>query len=155
VRPSRWPTLVALVVLAGLVGWLVADQAYGDLATLPAAAPFTALVIALFEAGLARVVWRKVRRIGGGRPMHPLQVARAAALAKASSATGALLLGFYGGFFLWAIERTELRAARHDAWASGWSALGCLLLLVAGLLLERSCRTPTPRDEMPTWTSTS
>jgi hypothetical protein len=148
VRPSRWPTLVALVVLAGLVGWLVADQAYGDLATLPAAAPFTALVIALFEAGLARVVWRKVRRIGGGRPMHPLQVARAAALAKASSATGALLLGFYGGYFLWVVRRTEIRAAAHDAWVSGWSAVACLGLLAAALLLEKACRTPSRRDEM-------
>jgi hypothetical protein len=80
--------------------------------------------------------------------MHPLQVARAAALAKASSATGALLLGFYGGFFLWVVRRTELRAAEHDAWVAGWSALACLGLLVAALLLEKSCRTPPPRDEM-------
>lgn len=147
-RPSRWQTLLAIVGVALLVGWLVADRAYGDLATLPAAAPVTAVVIAVFEAGLARVVWRKVHGLGGGRPMHPLQVARAAALAKASSATGALLLGFYGGFFLWVVRRTELRAAAHDAWVAGWSALACLGLLAAGLLLEKACRTPLRRDEM-------
>jgi hypothetical protein len=146
---------VALLVLAGIAGWLVPDQFYDDIVTLPRGAAVTAVVIALFELGLARVVARAIRGERRGKPMHPLQVARAAALAKASSVAGAVLTGFYGGFFLWAIERTELRAARHDAWASGWSALGCLLLLVAGLLLERSCRTPTPRDEMPTWTSTS
>lgn len=147
-RPTRWSTLLAVVVGALVVGWLVADRAYGDLAALPAAAPVTAVVIAVFEAGLARVVWRKVRGLGGGRPMHPLQVARAAALAKASSAAGALLLGFYGGFFLWVVRRIELRAAAHDAWVSGWSALASSGLLAAALLLEKACRTPTRRDEM-------
>ena len=147
-RPSRWPTLLALVVFGLLVGWLLADKAYGDLSTLPAAAPVTSLVIAVFEAGLARVVWRKVRGLGGGRPMHPLQVARAAALAKASSATGALLLGFYGGYFLWVVRQTEKRAPAHDAWVSGWSAVACLGLLASALVLEKACRTPSPRDEM-------
>ena len=147
-KPSRWPSLLGLVVFAGVVGWLVADRAYGNLVALPTGAPITAAVIAAFETGLARVVWRKVRGVSHGRPMHPLQVARAAVLAKASSATGALLLGFYGGFFLWVVRRTELRAAAHDAWVSGWSALACLALLVAALLLEKACRTPTLHDEM-------
>jgi hypothetical protein len=150
VRPSRWPSLLGVVLLAGVIGWLIADRAYGDLVTLPRAAPITAAVIAAFELGLARVVWRKVRGVSHGKPMHPLQVARAAVLAKASSATGALLLGFYGGFFLWVIRRTELRAAAHDAWVSGWSALASLALLVAALLLEKACRTPTLHDEMKT-----
>lgn len=147
--------MLALLLLAGVGGWALAAVFYGDLVTLPRAAPITAGVIALFELGLARVVSRAVRGEREGPPMHPLQVARAAALAKASSSAAALLTGFYGGFFLWVVRRTELRAARHDAWVSGWSALACLLLLVAALLLERACRTPRPRDEMPAWTSTS
>jgi hypothetical protein len=149
VTPTRWPTLVGLVALAGIVGWLVADHVWDELVALPAAAPITAAIIALFEAGLARVISRKVRGLAPGRPLHPLQVARAVALAKASSATGAMLLGFYAGFFLWVVRLTEKRAASHDAWVSGWSALASLALLVAALLLERACRIPTPRDEMP------
>lgn len=145
-RPTRWTTVLALVAVLGVVGWLVADRAYGDLVALPVYAPITAALIAVFELGLARVVHRKVRGVGGGKPMHPLQVARAAVLAKASSATGAMLVGFYGGFFLWAAGRTEVRAAARDAWVSGWSALACLGLLAAALLLERSCRTPTQPD---------
>lgn len=148
--PTRLRTVLALVLVAGVVGWLLARLAYGHLASLPAYAPVTAAVIALFELGLARVVSRQVRGVGRGRPMHPLQVARAAALAKASSATGGLLLGFYGGFFLWTVQRTEVRAAAHDAWVSGWSALASLLLLAAALLLERACRAPRPRDEIRT-----
>jgi hypothetical protein len=140
---------VALVLVAGAIGWVLADVAWDDLVALPPTAPVTAAVIAVFELGLARVISRKVRGVATGRPMHPLQVARAAALAKASSATGALLLGFYAGFFLWVVRLTEKTAATHDAWVAGWSALACLGLLVAALLLERACRTPTPRDEMP------
>ena len=147
-RPSRWPTLLGLVVLAALVGWLVADLVWDDLVALPSAAPITAAVIAGFELVLARVVSRKVRGVSQGKPMHPLQVARAAVLAKASSATGALLLGFYGGFFVWVVRLTEKRAAAHDAWVAGMSAVACLGLLAAALLLERACRTPPPRDEM-------
>ncbi len=138
--------MVALVVLAALVGWLVPNRAYGDLVALPAYAPFTALVIALFELALARVVWRKVRHVGHAKPMHPLQVARAAALAKASSAAGALLLGFYAGFFAWTLPHDELRAASHDARVSAVSAAASALLLVAALLLERACRTPKLPD---------
>ena len=147
-RPTRWSTLLALLVVTGSLGWLLADRAYGDLVALPTAAPVTAGLIAVFELGLSRVVWRKVRGDGAGRPMHPLQVARAAALAKASSPAGALLGGFYGGFFVWVVRRTELRAAAHDAWVAGLSALSCLVLVVAALLLERACRIPPDRDEM-------
>jgi len=158
VRPTRWPTVMGLLVLAGIGGWAVAELFYEDLVALPRAAPFTAAVIALFELGLARVVTRAIRGERTGRPMHPLQVARAAALAKASSVTGAVLTGCYAGFFLWVIQRVGgggPPAYRHDAWVSLWSGLACLLLLVSALLLERACRTPRSRDEMPSWTSTT
>ncbi|MGB8650099.1 MAG: DUF3180 domain-containing protein [Mycobacteriales bacterium] len=146
-KPTRWTTVVALALGAGLLGWLVADRAYGDLVTLPVYAPVTALIIALFELGLAKVVADKVRGRSPGRPMHPLQVARAAVLAKASSTAGALLLGLYGGLFAWTFPRRDkLAAASHDALVAGLSAGACLLLLVAALLLERSCRTPPEHE---------
>jgi hypothetical protein len=145
VTPTRWPSVVGLIAVAGLIGWFVAVQE-GLLGALPAYAPVTAGLIAVFELALARVVSRKVRHVGHGKPMHPLQVARAAVLAKASSATGALLVGFYGGLFVWATRQDQLRAAAHDARVAGWSAGASLLLLVGALLLERACRTPQPPD---------
>jgi hypothetical protein len=147
VTPTRIRVLVALAAALGVLGWLLADRAYGDLATLPTYAPLTALLIALFELGLARVVSQKVRGRSTGRPMHPLQVARAAVLAKASSVAGALLLGLYGGFFTWTYgQRSTLAAADHDALVAGLSAGASLLLVVSALLLERSCRTPAPPE---------
>ena len=142
-RPTRLVHLLGLALLTGVVGWLLADQAYGSLVALPTYAPVTAGLIALFELGLARVVSQKVRGRSTGKPMHPLQVARAAVLAKASSVTGALLGGLYGGFFVWTFrERDRLAAAEHDALVAGVSVGASLLLVVAALLLERSCRTP-------------
>ncbi len=76
-----------------------------------------------------------------------MQVARAAVLAKASSTTGALLLGAYGGLFAWTLPRRgELAVAESDALVSGLTALAALALVVAALLLERACRTPDDRD---------
>lgn len=144
--PTRLPNLLGLAVLTGLLGWFVLDQRTGDLLSLPYLAPVTAALIAVFELVLARVVRDKVRGRGRGRPMHPLQVARAAVLAKASSATGALLTGLYSGLGVWFLQHGELRVAHDDAVVAGFSVGACLLLVVAALLLERACRTPEPPD---------
>jgi len=140
VTPTRLRSLFAAALVAGVLAYLLAVAAYGSLVSLPYYAMATALVIAMFEAGLGKVVRDKLR--GRGRPMHPLQVARAAALAKASSSAGALLLGLYGGLLAWTATHLDLAAARHDALAAGLSAVACLALVAAALLLERSCRTP-------------
>jgi hypothetical protein len=145
VKPTRWPVVVGLVALFALFGWALAAFAYGELPTLPTLAALSSALIAVFELAVAWIVWRKVRH-GRGRGLHPLQVARAAVLGKASSATGAILFGLYGGFFLQVAGRADVRAAVRDAETSGLSALACLLLLVTGLLLERACRTPSPPD---------
>ncbi len=146
-RPTSWRTIVAVAGLAALVAWLLADQAYGSLVSLPGYAPATAVLIALFELGLAKTINDQLQHSSEGRGMHPLQVARAAALAKASSAAGAVLLGMYAGFFAWTFpRRDQLLAASHDALVSGISALAALLLLVAALLLERACRAPDLPD---------
>jgi hypothetical protein len=151
--PTTWRTLLPLALLAGVGGFVLADQAYGSLVTLPGYAPVTALVIALFELGLAKVINDQLRGRSRGKAMHPLQVARAVALAKASSAAGALLLGLYAGFFTWTFPRRDVLAvASHDALVSGLSAAAALLLLVAALVLERVCRAPGPSpdpDEEP------
>jgi hypothetical protein len=147
VKPTTWRSLVGLAVVMAGLGWLLADQAYGSLAALPGYAPVTAVVIALFELGLAKVVRDKIRGRHHGRQMHPLQIARAAVLAKASSAAGALLFGLYGGFFAWTFpRRNRLAAAGDDALVAALSAGACLLLLVAALVLERACRAPSPPD---------
>ncbi len=77
-----------------------------------------------------------------------MQVARAAALAKASSPTGALLLGLYAGLGGQLLTRSA-QQARSDAVVCAVSAAAAGLLVGAALLLERACRTPDGPDDRP------
>lgn len=142
--PTRTSTLLGLVTALAVLAYLAAQTAYGSLPVLPLLAAFTVGVLAAVELALAKVVRDRVR--GGrraGRPMHPLQVARAAVLAKASSTAGALLLGTYTGLLAWTLpRRDELASVGRDATVAGVSATASLALVVAALLLERACRTP-------------
>jgi hypothetical protein len=148
VTPTRLPTLLLTVVVSGVLAYLLADAAYSDLPRLPVLAAFSLVLLAVTELAMARVVRDRVghrrRRDGAaGRPLHPLQVARAVVLAKASSPTGALLAGAYGGLAAWALPRRDQSPTiADDATAAVLSAAAALLLVVAALLLERACRTP-------------
>lgn len=146
--PTRLPVLLVMAVVTGALGWFVINLQTGDLLSLPLLAPAVGALMAVFELVLAKVVRDKVRGRGRGRrQMHPLQIARAAVLAKASSATGALLTGLYAGLWLWFLQHDQLRVAADNAVVAGLSTGASLLLVIAALLLERSCRTPTLPSE--------
>ncbi len=86
--------------------------------SLPAYAPVTLVLLTVTELGMAKVVAdrlaHRLDRQGRprGRALHPMQVARAAVLAKASSVTGAVLLGGYGGLFAWTLPRRSGAGSR-------------------------------------------
>ena len=148
---TRPGVLLALAAGFALLGFLLAAAAYGSLPTLPALAAFSLGVLAVVEVCMAKVVRdRLLRKRTGGRPLHPMQVARAAVLAKASSTGGAVLLGMYGGLLAWTLpRRDELLRVDRDVAVAGVSTAASLAVVLAALLLERSCRTPpapTPRD---------
>ena len=152
-RPTRPGPLLAIVAGFAVLLYVLAETAYGSLPQLPVHAPVTLVLLAVTELGMAKVVsdrlaHRRDRRgRPRGRPLHPVQVARAAVLAKASSTTGALLLGAYGGLFAWTLPRRgELALAGGDALVSGLTALAALALVACALVLERACRTPDDRD---------
>ena len=151
-RPTRPGPLLAIVAGFAVLLYVLADRAYGSLPALPLAAALTLVLLAVTELGMAKVVADRLahRRDPRGRSIHPMQVARAAVLAKASSTTGAVLLGAYSGLFAWTLpRRAELAVAERDALVSGLSALAALALVVAALVLERTCRTPDDRDLEP------
>lgn len=148
--PTRPGTLLGLVLGFAALAYLLAAVAYGDLPPLPRYAAVSVVLLAVLEVGMAKVVRDRLlhRSRRGARPLHPMQVARAAVLAKASSAGGAVLLGAYTGLLAWTLPRRDtLAASREDAVVAGLSALACLALVAAALLLERACRRPD-RDDL-------
>ena len=142
--PTRTSTLLALAVTSAALTFLLVLTAYGSLPRLSLLGAFSIGVLAVAELAMARVVRSRLRDgRTRGRALHPLQVARAAVLAKASSAGGALLLGGYTGMLVWALpRRDELLGVERAAAVAGVSAVVSLALVAAALLLERACRTP-------------
>ncbi len=142
---TRPALLLGLALALGLLAYGLAELAYGSLPVLPRYAPVSLVLLAVAEVAMAKVVRDRLLRRArpGARPLHPEQVARAAVLAKASSPTGALLLGGYTGLLAWTLpRRDELATASPDALVAGISALASLALVVAALVLERACRRP-------------
>jgi hypothetical protein len=90
VTPTRPGVLVQLVLGFGLLVYVLAALAYAELPRLPGYAPVSIVLLAVAEVGIARVVRDRVtlhqrQRAGAparGRTLHPVQVARAAVLAK-------------------------------------------------------------------------
>jgi hypothetical protein len=145
-KPTRLSALLLALLVAAAVGYLLAETSYSDLPPLPRLAPVSLGLLALVEGGMAAVIRSKIRgKRPTGRPMHPLQIARAAVLAKASSLGGAVVGGVYGGIFVWTFARRgDVATYSDDARVSGLAALAAVVLIVMALLLERACRTPAP-----------
>ena len=61
-------------------------------------------------------------------------------LGKAAAMAGAMVLGGYAGFAIAHLGITPTELSRQRLVRSGLASFGGLLLLVAGLLLERACR---------------
>lgn len=145
-RPTRLRVLVATVAGAAVLAWLVARATYPVLSPLPWLTAATPVLLAVAEIVTAVLLRARLRGAPGTRPVHPIDVARIAALAKASSVGGAVLAGAYAGIALAAAgARARLAVAGDDLLAALLGAASGLLLVGAALLLERVCRVPSGR----------
>ena len=80
--------------------------------------------------------------------MHPLTIARSAALGQASAVLGAAATGVGAGFSLFFLLRLgELAVADQEFPASLAVLVSGGVLVGAGLFLEASCQTPPDEDE--------
>ncbi|PXY34260.1 hypothetical protein BAY59_01535 [Prauserella coralliicola] len=135
--------LVAGVIGLGLVYFLF-EAAYESMPSLPTLAGATLLVLAVGELVLAFVVRNRIR---SGRVVTGIGIARAVALAKASSLLGALMLGAWlAGVAYLAPRSDELTAASDDLPAAIVGAGCAAALIAAALWLEHCCRAPESRD---------
>lgn len=154
-RPRMGPTRPSTLVVAGLaalaVAWLLISRFYGDFRELPWLPIAVSTALAIFEGYLAYTTRARIERRPGRAPVEPLAVARFVVLAKASSLTGAMFAGFYGGLLLWLLVeqvRQGTAAARTSDLPTAAAGVGGALALTAGALwLERACRVPPSRDD--------
>lgn len=143
--------LLVVAVAAGLVINLLLGRFYGSLPPLPAPAGLTFLVLGLAEAGVAVVLYRRIRRRPGARPVDALAAARAVALAKASALAGALVGGAWCGVLAYVLpRRAQVAAAASDTVSAVIGVVGAAVLVAAALALEWCCRTPEDQDAPPT-----
>lgn len=145
---TRVSTLLALAAAAAVVAYLLAVTAYTSI-PFPTYAAVPLALLAVTELVMAKIVRDRIARRASrdARVLHPMQVARSAVVAKASSAGGALLAGGYLGLLAWTLpRRDELLTTGRASLVAGTAALACVVLVVAALLLERACRAP---DDSP------
>ncbi|SFK77151.1 MULTISPECIES: DUF3180 domain-containing protein [Amycolatopsis] len=137
------------LIVAGLVGvvlaYLAFKFAYSSLPRLPRYAGITLVVIAAVETVLAFSIRTRIR---SGRLTGAIGVARAVALAKASSLLGALMFGAWLGALVALVPRAdEITAAANDLRSAIIGAISAVVLTAAALWLEHCCRTPETRDQ--------
>lgn len=148
--PTRPRDLLAVGLLAVVVGNLLTRLFYSSIPSLPIAA---AVVLGLL--GVAEIVGgfalrRRIERRDGAPPVDALMASRALLVARASAFAGSAVAGLWVGLLVHTLpDAGSVTAASSDS-VTGGIGLACALLLVgAGLWLERCCRAPDDRDDEP------
>ncbi|QWC83781.1 DUF3180 family protein [Nocardioidaceae bacterium] len=85
-------------------------------------------------------------QVGVGRRLAPHQAVNRLVLGKAAALAGAVCAGAYVGFAVAALGGVERQLDGERVLHSLVAAAGGLALLVAGVLLERACRTQDPGE---------
>ena len=149
-RRTGWPRLVliAVVTTAVVLAGLRMAESRG-VTVLPA--PTISVLVLL---GLAAVVlgmgWNVRQYRAGKRPgLDPLVAARTVVLATASAYTGSLLAGWYGAHVVLVLGDLEIAGRRAVAVAGGIALLAAVVLVVAGLVVERWCEIRADDDDDP------
>jgi hypothetical protein len=144
--PTRIRTLALAAIVCALVVRLLVPMIYADIPPLPWTGVPALLFLAVAEALSARNVRARLPGRSQGTPIHPIAVARMAALAKASSLAAAIFAGLSAGFLMYVLGSLDKVTFRADAWVAGGTLAAAITLIVAALYLENSCRVP-PSDD--------
>ncbi|MDT5155599.1 MAG: hypothetical protein QOI01_7332 [Mycobacterium sp.] len=148
--PTRKRDLAVGAVLVTAVGYVVVSLSYRWFPPITEWTGLSLLVVGAAEAGWGFHVRSKIGegRIGDASGwLHPLAVARAVMIAKASAWVGALALGWWLGVLVYVLpKRGVLRVAAADSAGAVVAALSALALVIGALWLQHCCKSP---DEPP------
>jgi hypothetical protein len=143
------PSALSAWAVIGLVsGWLFHRVVYGGPKFAPMVSwvqPLALVLVAAILVGTARSTRRSIRQSHGALAAH--HAVNRLVLARACAYVGALMAGAYFGYAVsWLGVNSDLQAQRVVT--SAIAGVSGLLVVVAGLLLERACRVP-PEDDAP------
>jgi hypothetical protein len=142
-RPTRPTVLVALALLAAAVSYLLTSSYYADLPSLPLYGPVLLVLLAAAEGYTASTTRARLGGRPGTAPIHPITVARIAALAKATSPVAALFAGGYAGFLGYVAQLDGPHPAA-DLRACIAGLVASVVLVAAALAMEHVCRVKSP-----------
>ncbi|HEY2505412.1 MAG TPA: DUF3180 domain-containing protein [Streptosporangiaceae bacterium] len=144
---TRPGTLAGIFVVGAVAGWLATRATFTSLPLLPVTAIPLFGALAIAEVVAARNIRARLTGRRQGKPVAPMAVARLAALAKASSATGAALGGLDAGYLIFTLGEVNKSIPARDAGVAGGTLAAALAVVAAALYLERCCRVPRDPDD--------
>ncbi|GAA3955011.1 DUF3180 domain-containing protein [Gordonia caeni] len=151
--PTRVRDMAAVALVAGVLLWVLARYYYGMFPSLPWPASLTLYLLAALEVLIGFLVRARVTggHVGPAHgQLHPINVARSLALAKASAILGAIAFGGWIGLLIFLVSRRHVDVAAADMPAAVVGVIGGLLLVAAALWLEYCCRAPDdPTGDSP------
>jgi 4-hydroxybenzoate polyprenyltransferase len=150
VRPTSRRLLIAIAVLGAAIGWTLVKvvEAGGGVAPTvswltPVAWGFLAALLFVAARNTYQRIQVRRERVEASRAVFLLL------LGKASAFVGALCAGVYAGFALSFIDAIGSSGPRNRVITAGAAAVISVLVVVAGLLLEKACRIPEDPEDTP------
>lgn len=143
-------TLALVALVAAVAAYVLTGTFLGSLPSI-GFGWVTLLAVAVVDVLLALRIRAAISDGGVGQDrsqMHPLTIARSAALGQASAVLGAVTAGAGAGLTLYFLQRLgELAVAGAELPASVAVLVSGAVLVGAGLFLESACETPPDDDE--------
>nr|WP_279587640.1 DUF3180 domain-containing protein [Lysinibacter cavernae] len=137
-------------IVIGLLGELALSSAGNAMVIPPLSLPITLATLALILVLVAIPIRRSL--VGKSKkPINPFSAVRVVAAAKASALAGGLFAGLGTGVLFYLFTRTI--SPPIDSWVSVIAtAVGGIILLIAGLVVEHLCVLPPTDDDETTET---
>jgi hypothetical protein len=144
--------LLVPFVIIGVSAYVLLRTSYSSLPPLGYFVPVPLAALAIVELVVARRVRAAVRHDPYAKPMTAIAIARCVALGKASSLVGAAVAGAAAALLVRVIpDFDSVRAAANDARVGTLLLASSILVVIAGVVLERAGLDPNrdrrdPRD---------
>ncbi|WP_238334647.1 DUF3180 domain-containing protein [Kribbella amoyensis] len=150
VRPTSKRLLVAIAVLGAAIGVTIVQVVESGGGVAPTVSWLSLVAWAFLAALLFAAARNTHQRIQVKRErIEPARAVFLLLIGKASAFVGALCTGVYAGFALSFVDAVSSSGPRNRVIAAGVAAVISVLVVTAGLLLERACRIPEDPDENP------